>query len=143
MPRAKQIHGSADDIETAFYDALGSADIEAMMALWADDEEIVCVHPGAPRLIGHAAIRGAYETLFERGGVHIRTRKIHASHTMTSSIHNLIEDVNRSGEQVTEMHILTTNAYIKTPKGWRIVLHHASIAPGQAPEDILATNLLH
>lgn len=143
MPRAKLIHGTADDTEAAFYDALSRADIEAMMAIWADDEEIVCVHPGAARLIGHAAIRGAYETLFERGGVHIRTRQVHASHNMSTSIHNLVEEINRSGEQSQEMHILTTNAYIKTPRGWRIVLHHASIAPGQAPEDILAANLLH
>ncbi|QRX83741.1 nuclear transport factor 2 family protein [Glaciimonas sp. PAMC28666] len=143
MPRAKLIHGTADDTETAFYDALSRADIDAMMALWADDEEIVCVHPGAPRLIGHAAIRAAYETLFARGGVHIRTRQVHVSHNMSTSIHNLVEDINRSGEQSQEMHILTTNAYMKTPRGWRIVLHHASIAPGQAPEDIMAANLLH
>ncbi|MEB0015257.1 nuclear transport factor 2 family protein, partial [Glaciimonas sp. Cout2] len=49
---------------------MSRADIEAMMALWEDDEEIVCVHQGAPRLVGHEAISGAYETLYESCGVH-------------------------------------------------------------------------
>ena len=44
MPRAKLIHGSPDEIEAAYYDALGRADLEALMALWADDEEIICIH---------------------------------------------------------------------------------------------------
>ena len=32
-----------------------------LMALWSDDDEIACVHPGGPRVIGHAAIRASFE----------------------------------------------------------------------------------
>ena len=28
------------------------------MAVWSDDEEVACVHPGGPRMVGNAAIRG-------------------------------------------------------------------------------------
>ena len=38
------------DAEAAFYEALERADLEAMMEVWAEDEEIVCVHPAGPRL---------------------------------------------------------------------------------------------
>jgi ketosteroid isomerase-like protein len=62
------MNGSAAEVEAAFYDALNRADVDALMALWADDEEIVCVHPGGPRLIGHAAIRASWEAILERGG---------------------------------------------------------------------------
>ena len=31
------------DAEAAFYEALESADLDAMMQVWADDEEIVCM----------------------------------------------------------------------------------------------------
>ena len=58
---------SADETETAFYDALSRADIEALMALWAEDEEIICIHPGSVRLVGHATIRASFEAIFERG----------------------------------------------------------------------------
>ncbi|MET0266304.1 MAG: nuclear transport factor 2 family protein, partial [Duganella sp.] len=39
--RVKQLNGSAADVEAAFYDALNRADLDALMALWADDDEIV------------------------------------------------------------------------------------------------------
>lgn len=93
MPHVKFMYGSAEETETAFYDAMSRADIEAMMALWADDDEIVCVHPNGARLHGHAAIRAAFEMLFERGGVRIRARQLHTTQNMSTSIHNLVEEL--------------------------------------------------
>ena len=40
------VSGSADDTENAFYDALQCGDIEKLMDCWADEDNIVCVHPG-------------------------------------------------------------------------------------------------
>ena len=68
--RAAQIGGSADEVETAFYEALHNADLEQLMACWADEDEIVCVHPGGPRLVGAAAIRQAFEQMFSVGAIH-------------------------------------------------------------------------
>ena len=41
---------TAQDAENAFYEALEHGDLEGMMAVWAEDEEIICVHPTGPRL---------------------------------------------------------------------------------------------
>jgi len=60
--QAATLGGNPDDIEAAFYDALRQGDIERLMACWADEEEIVCVHPGGPRLIGSGAIRDVLTT---------------------------------------------------------------------------------
>ena len=54
------VGGMADDIEASFYEALQTADIEKLMACWADEDDVVCVHPGGPRLIGLGAIRSAF-----------------------------------------------------------------------------------
>ncbi|MES2105957.1 MAG: nuclear transport factor 2 family protein [Pseudomonadota bacterium] len=143
MPVKKQLNGSADEVETAFYDALSRADLEGLMALWAEDEEIVCVHPGAPRLIGHAAIRASWEAIFERGSVHIRPVQLHATHNMLSSVHSVIEQVDSGSDSPQDMHILATNVYVKTPRGWRIATHHASIAAGKPPLDIFKASVLH
>lgn len=143
MQHAKFMHGSAEETEAAFYDAMSRADIEAMMALWADDDEIVCIHPNGPRLMGHAPIRATFENLFERGGVPIRARQLHVTHNMSTSIHNLIEELHHAQDSGREMHILATNIYTKTPRGWRIVLHHASVAPGPAPDDAVPAATLH
>ena len=61
MPKAKlqaaTVGGSPDDIEAMFYEALQTGNIERLMACWADEDEVVCVHPGGQRLLGPAAIR--------------------------------------------------------------------------------------
>lgn len=133
MPAQKAHNGSAAETEAAFYDALNRADLEALMALWAEDDEVVCIHPGGPRLIGHAAIRASWSAILENGGLHIQPSQLHETHTLMSSVHTVVEGgTAASGEPA---HLLATNVYAKTPRGWRIVLHHVSIAPGPAPAD--------
>lgn len=143
MPRKKQLNGSADEVEAAFYDAIGRADLDAMMALWAEDEEIVCVHPGAARLIGHAAIRASWEAIFERGHVHIHPVQLHATHNMLTAVHSIVEEVQQHPDGPQDIHILATNVYVKTPHGWRITIHHASVANGKAPLDLFKASVLH
>ena len=146
MPtKQNKLLASAEDAEHAFYDAIGRADLESLMALWAEDEEIVCIHPGAPRLQGHAAIRASWEMIFERGPVHIHPRNLHVTHNMMCSVHSVIEEINAPDDaNWQEAHILATNVYLKTPQGWRIVMHHASIAPGKPADQNLANgSVLH
>jgi hypothetical protein len=64
---AAAIGGTADDVEAAFYEALQRGDIDALMACWADEDEVFCVHPGGPRLVGAVAIRAAFEQMFGNG----------------------------------------------------------------------------
>lgn len=143
MSVKKQLNGSADELETAFYDAISRADLEGLMALWAEDEEIVCIHPGAARLVGHAAIRASWEAIFERGSVQIRPQQLHAMHNMLTAVHSVIEEVRRKSDKAQEMHILATNVYVKTPHGWRIATHHASVAAGEPPLDLFKASVLH
>jgi ketosteroid isomerase-like protein len=143
MGKASKAWGTVEEIEAAYYDAINHADIDALMALWADDEEIVCIHPGAPRLVGHAAIRAAWEALFERGGLHIRPVQLHAVHNMMTVVHSVIEEVTRNSGDGQDMHILATNVFLKTPHGWRLAMHHASVAPGKAPEEQHSASMLH
>ena len=140
MKREKQLNGSAADVEVAFYDALNRADLDALMALWADDEEIVCVHPGGPRLIGHAAITASWRAILAPGGLHILPSQLHETHNLMSSVHTVIEGVTATSGA--PAHLLATNVYIKTPRGWRIVLHHVSVASGPVPADT-RSQILH
>ena len=78
--RAATVGGSADDIEVAFYDALQKGDLEKLMACWADEDEVVCVHPGGPRLVGTGAIRAAFEGMFANGSIQVHAHKIGRAH---------------------------------------------------------------
>ncbi len=131
MKRVKQLNGSAADVEAAFYDALNRADVEALMLLWADDDEIFCIHPGGPRLHGHAAIQASWEAILEQGGLQIRPSQLHESHNLMSAVHTVIEGVTSGSSE--PAHLLATNIYMKTPQGWRMVMHHVSVAPGPVP----------
>lgn len=143
MSAKTQMDGSADDLELAFYDAISRGDLDGMMALWAEDEEIVCVHPNSPRLIGHAEIRASWETIFENGSVHIHTTQLHAVHNLLTAVHSVIETFHSANEPAQDVHIIATNVYIKTPRGWRIATHHASVAAGKAPAELFKTSILH
>jgi len=144
MPRAKLIHGTPDDIEVAYYDALARADLEALMSLWAEDEEIVCIHPGAQRLVGHAQIRSVWEEILANGGLHLRPRQLHTSQNMLTAVHSVIEEIHHAEQERPDVHVIVTNVFMKTALGWRMVIHHASVAPGSAPPETLSTGaMLH
>ena len=123
-----------DEAEQAFYDALARADIEALMLVWAsDEEEVVCVHPGGLRLVGHRAVRESWETILKQGGLRIETARCHRLHTMMGATHTLIEQIRVSAPTGTEQaYCYATNVYHKGPTGWRMVMHHASPAPERA-----------
>lgn len=124
---------SPDDIEAQFYEALQQADIDKLMAVWSDDEEIACVHPGGPRMVGAGAIRAAFEAIFASGAIDVVPDRVRRLHTHASAVHHVLERVQVMGEGgVQTAFAIVTNAYILTAQGWRMVLHHAS--PGMARE---------
>jgi ketosteroid isomerase-like protein len=133
--RAATVGGTADEIEAAFYEALINADLSALMACWADEDDIVCIHPGGIRRVGNAAIRQSFETLFSNGPVTLQIESMHKVESLTSAMHNLIERVfvmTNEGRKEALVHV--TNVYQRTAQGWRMVAHHASpgvLAPGQ------------
>ena len=143
--QAATLGGSADDIETAFYEALQAADIEKLMACWADEDEIVCVHPGGPRLFGLGAIRAAFEAMFANGSIRAWPEAVHKVDALASSVHNLRERIEiLTNEGPRQAFVIATNVYHKTPQGWRMVAHHAS--PGsehEAQEISETTHVLH
>ena len=137
MPKAKSrtamVGGTADDIEASFYEALQSADIERLMACWADDDEVVCVHPGGPRIVGIAAIRATFEAIFSNGSIRAWPQHVRRVEALGSVVHNVLERVEvMSDSGPTQAYVLATNVYHKTAQGWRMVIHHAS--PGNQSE---------
>ena len=125
--RAATVGGTPDDIEAAFYDALQIGDITRLMACWADEDDIVCVHPGGARLVGAGAIRAAFEALFANGGIPARPERVRKVASLASAMHNVLERVEvMTQEGPQQAFVIATNVYHKTAQGWRMVAHHAS-----------------
>jgi len=141
MPRPKAqtaaLLASPDDVEAQFYEALQQADLEKLMAVWCDDDEVACVHPGGPRVIGHAAIRASFEAIFANGAIPLQLHGVRRVQALGSAVHHVVERVTLQTDQGAQSAwVMSTNVYLKTAQGWRLLVHHAS--PGneqaEAPE---------
>jgi uncharacterized protein (TIGR02246 family) len=127
-----RIFPTAQDAENAFYEALERADLEGMMAVWSEDEEIICVHPGGPRHSGQDQVRESWARIFAGGA----GPRVHITHQvavtgMMLAVHSVHESFIMEGEARAQVPILATNVYLRTAAGWRMIVHHASPAPAQ------------
>ena len=132
---------SADDLELELYAAMQGGDIERLMAVWSDDDEITCVHPGGPRLVGAAAIRAAFEAMFAHGPIAVEPHRVRRLDSHSSAVHSVLERVRvrdkEGGEQFA--WVLATNVYLKSAHGWRLVAHHASPGAASEAQDVAET----
>lgn len=139
--------GNADDTEAAFYDAMQHADVAAMMACWADEEDIVCIHPDGPRLIGAGAIRATYEALFAAGPLRVLPRSVRKVESLNCAVHSVVERIERMTDSgLRSVEVAATNVYMKTAQGWRMVMHHASVdrlGHGEPSERAAGPQTLH
>jgi ketosteroid isomerase-like protein len=143
-PPPPSLGATPDELEAHFYDAMRRADLDALMAVWADDEEVVCVHPGGARVVGPAAIRASFEAIFANGAIPVEADQVHRLEAMGTHVHHLHErvPVQTDGGPRTAW-VIATNVYVQTAQGWRMVVHHASPGSLQAPELDGAPSTLH
>jgi uncharacterized protein (TIGR02246 family) len=128
---SSKIFPTAQDAQNAFYEALERCDLEAMMAVWSEDDEIVCVHPAGQRLAGQAEVREAWRQMFA-GGPNMRvriTQQVVIAGVMIEA-HSVHENITVAGEARARPPMVATNVYLRTAAGWRMIVHHASPAPG-------------
>ncbi len=139
------LFASSDECEQAFYEALENADADAAVDLWLDDSDVCCVHPGGPRLLGHAAVTGSWRAILANGPLRVRAVSKKTLDTPMIALHNVVEEVLvAQGRSQKIVQVVATNAYVKTPSGWKMVLHHASPVPeGQASEVESPSGPLH
>ena len=144
-PKVSAPLASPDEIEQQFYKALQRGDIERLMAVWSDDEEISCVHPGGPRVVGAGAIRASFESMFANGTIQAHPEKVRRLQTHDCAVHAVLEHIRlTTAEGPQSAWVVATNVYVITGQGWRLVSHHASPgSPREVQELIEAAGVLH
>ena len=125
--RKSQLFPTPEDAEAAFYDAFERADLAAMMAVWAADDDVVCVHPQGPRLTGFDAVRESWTQIFA-SGVTLRIRTVDNRRYLgsTMAVHAVVEMLTAPGDPASAPPVNATNVYMLTENGWRMIVHHAS-----------------
>ena len=142
-PPAALHSASPDEIEGELYEAMRSGDVERLMSVWADEDDIVCVHPGGTRLVGALAIRAAFEAMFANGRIDVEAHKVRRVETHAGTVHSVLERIRvRAADGERFAWVVATNVYLRSAHGWRLVAHHAS--PGAADDASAETAaLLH
>ena len=116
------------EVNTNFYRAFESLDIQRMAVVWARADHVRCVHPGWSLLSGWEAVKASWELIFSNTkeirftltDVRVQIRGTVAWVILTE---NLLSQVQ---QDVTATSILATNIYEKTNGIWQMVHHHAS-----------------
>ena len=123
------IYTSAEDAEQAFYEAIGRGDLDALMSVWADDEEIICIHPTGQCLRGPLAIRESWRSIFagnSRLTVHLKRSVCWKG--LLIAVHSVVETLYLGDEPTPHGPMLSTNVFQRGANGWRLLSHHASAA---------------
>jgi ketosteroid isomerase-like protein len=137
MEKKRPFYATPQDVEAAFYDALERADLDAMMGVWAEDEEIVCVHPTGPRLAGFTTVLESWRHIFAGGPkmkVHLASQL--QMQSMMLTVHSVHELITLAGEDSSRPPVVATNVYVRGALGWRMLVHHASPSPPQVALDV-------
>jgi ketosteroid isomerase-like protein len=117
-----------EEANLRFYRAFETLDLAQMDAVWLHTERAQCVHPGWPLIVGWAAIRDSWETIFANttemrftiGDARVAGGPDLAWVTCTE---NILADVQG---RVSVTSLLATNVFEHASDGWRMVHHHAS-----------------
>jgi ketosteroid isomerase-like protein len=130
---------AVEAVNTVFYEAIESGDLDLMTHLWVDAPDTVCVHPGARPVRGTGSINRSWALVMAHTsyiqffltdvevGVHGDT----ASVTCTENV--LTGDDRTGPDAFGGGSALTTNVFVRVDDGWRLWIHHAS--PVLAEED--------
>jgi ketosteroid isomerase-like protein len=106
-----------------------------MMTVWAEDDDIVCIHPGGPRHTGIEEVRESWRRIFARGPE--LKFKLLAERRVPGrmlSVHSVVERIAyvRGGfppASAIATNIIVTNIFVRSDRGWQMLLHHASPIP--------------
>ena len=103
----------------AYYDAFAAKDFAAMSNVWAEDD-ISCIHPGWPALVGRQAVLGSYRDIL---------RNPRQETVACRNAHALIDNDNARvlcAEIVGDAMLAATNWFRRIDGAWRLVHHQAS-----------------
>jgi len=121
---------TAEQAESAFYAAFERADAKAMMEVWSEDDNIMCIHPNGPRLSGQQEVReGWFQIMKYSPNMRFKLTFLDCVQEADLAVHYVNEQIHVGGQDEPEFTVLATNVYRRTQDGWRMVMHHASPTP--------------
>lgn len=126
----------------ALYDAIETADLDLMEAVWIDGpgaEDVICVHPGWPPLRGRAQVLRSWAMIMANTtNISFVLTDIDATVdgdvAVVTCAENILTGMPEAPELSTALaatalsggRVAATNVFRRTASGWRLWVHHAS-----------------
>jgi ketosteroid isomerase-like protein len=115
--------------EDAYYDAIEEQDLEALMEVWEQTEETLCLLPMMPPHRGREAIRHAWSRLLSLDSrFEIEVNHLSWIETPQIAIH-LLEERVKVLRQAEAQSLYACNIYRRGTTGWRLLMHQNSPTP--------------
>lgn len=118
-------------VEESFYQAFRNRDLELMQQVWDQTDEVICIHPGSPRIYSFTLIIASWEQIFaapDAASIEITEPVVKSEDKV--SIHYVKENLSVNNNPVGSVY--ATNIYHQTEAGWKMIAHHASQAFSEA-----------
>ncbi len=124
------------------YAAFEAGDIDRMSALWADTDDVTCIHPGGPILRGRGAVLRSWSVImanteyiqFFLTDVEIG---IIGDVAVVTCAENILTTNPEADDPASFAHpgrVVATNVFRRTGRQWRLLVHHGSPVVGSDPE---------
>ena len=124
MDSEAELDAAVADADDRFYAAFETGDIDAMSDLWEHSPDVICTHPGWPRLRGWSQVSGSWVRLFtgdQRLQFIVSEREV----LRVGDIALVSQDENLLGASGPAT-ISALNAYRLTGGAWHMIAHHGS-----------------
>jgi uncharacterized protein (TIGR02246 family) len=111
-----------------FYQAFEGVDLDRMHAVWDDDEDVTCIHPGWPLLRGRGRVMRSWALIFANTPyIQFFLTDVHVQVTGDIAVVTCAENILTSvGDSEGDATVVATNVFRLRDDGWRLIVHHGS-----------------
>ncbi|MEJ5305879.1 MAG: nuclear transport factor 2 family protein [Ignavibacteria bacterium] len=116
------------EINKNYYKAFENFDLQLMSQIWANTDDVVCIHPGWDILVGWEKVREGWSKIFMDDAY----LKFTLRNTNTIILNNIgivscIEEIFVSSQDtISQTFVATTNLFQETEDGLKLFYHHSS-----------------
>ncbi|AUI69389.1 YybH family protein [Beggiatoa leptomitoformis] len=122
------VYTTPEEAELAFYEAFETANLADMARVWAESDDITCVHPMGNCLKGRALVMSGWREVFSSGTrLAFELTPIQQNINRDIAIHTLYENISLVGSNRPSTSMIATNIYQLINGSWQIILHHSSL----------------
>lgn len=111
-----------------FYAAFEAADLDRMHAVWDDEENVTCVHPGWQLLRGRGRVMRSWALIFANTPyIQFFLTDVRADVAGEVAVVTCSESILTSvGDDTGDATVAATNVFVRRDGSWRLRVHHGS-----------------